>query len=426
MDMITIDSNTHNSKMLSVVWIFALCLMVSVIDIEASTTTTIVTTSSTTTTTTRAEPSSDIPEREAQSCPPLVSPTCPSVTHEVTVPQSDLSFPKQSEALELTIEPAVIKEGVTGQLDITCKFAAGARADGARVASLSIFRTRGEAPNIGKQEVASMNPVAKGNTTSGNMTISRRFNSTGENHVHVSIKSPSERDAGSYKCVAFGADLYKDSFLVHKTVKVAIHGEELSPPPPSTQTSERTMADKPSDQSGRIDGITQQLQKMASSIDDAMHTLEAMEHFKMTLQSRLDNIRDSLFLIVNLPNSRFLLSNYEFTHAKVAQATCELYGGHLAEIDNSAEFKMLDRFLTGVGKHSIDGVLVGGTDEVKEGVWEKRNQNAYVIWGQGSPTNDATKNCIVLLKSDGWKMSDQPCSRTEILTRFLCKVPQKN
>ncbi|CAL1527239.1 unnamed protein product [Lymnaea stagnalis] len=109
-----------------------------------------------------------------------------------------------------------------------------------------------------------------------------------------------------------------------------------------------------------------------------------------------------------------------------AQATCEVYGGYLAEVNNATEFQFVQEFLKTTTV--LTGVFISGTDAAKEGqwVWPRLQQPVgFIDWAPGQPDNWGTyANCLILWRDKNWKMDDTDCYLQNGLTRFLCEIPE--
>lgn len=108
-----------------------------------------------------------------------------------------------------------------------------------------------------------------------------------------------------------------------------------------------------------------------------------------------------------------------------AQASCQEYGGYLAEIDDEDELDFLRRFLSSY-KYLI-GVWISGSDEQVEGHWvSSRNNNAlkYLKWGSSEPDQGRSQNCLNLWAGYNWFMGSYFCSliRPELDTAYLCEI----
>lgn len=103
-----------------------------------------------------------------------------------------------------------------------------------------------------------------------------------------------------------------------------------------------------------------------------------------------------------------------------------MYGGYLAEMDNSEEMTFIRNFLKGLtGKLHGEAILIGGSDEGHEGTWKSTDNNltmAYFEFGSGYPYNADPYNCLYLLPGLDWKMTDYPCITNYGNPRFLCEM----
>merc|ERR1712192_302694 len=106
---------------------------------------------------------------------------------------------------------------------------------------------------------------------------------------------------------------------------------------------------------------------------------------------------------VNICSSEYLFSETK-TSWNDAYGECELYGGHLAQIDSLPEnFCLLDYAHT-AGLPSAD-YFHSSNDIESEGVW-RQFDGGFLSWTPwwgpgGFPTGGKAKNCVVVSLSDG-------------------------
>ena len=72
----------------------------------------------------------------------------------------------------------------------------------------------------------------------------------------------------------------------------------------------------------------------------------------------------------------------------VAKKRCEMMGGHLARIENTAENQFITRLSVKFPNHT--GMWIDGSDVAREGVWRFSNNAPmkYTNWGSGEPNNE--------------------------------------
>ncbi|XP_055860169.1 uncharacterized protein LOC106051156 [Biomphalaria glabrata] len=416
-----------------------LCLIVCIVcfstDLEATTTTTIVKMSSTTTTTT----SDQQPSLGSDSL------TCSSAgsAGDSQLPSQPVMHTKQNELMQINADPVVIQEGIS-QLTVNCTFTTDLKAEVATVMMMGLYRIRDQAPNYGKQEIAIVTRQKANDDVVGNLSVVRKFNVSGQYFLSISVRNPASKDAGIYKCSLIGSDTSKEPFIATATIPVAMFGDSSSllpsiqAPLPDKKSTEGIMSDKPADFSKPLEEINSQLQALKSAVETVTQNVSALEKFRQNVEIRLTNMKLSMFMEIVDIKTNYYISLFDFSHVKVAQATCELFGGYLAEIDSLEEFELVVSLVSGVfgllGEESTlpsdvtEGVLIGGTDEDVEGQWRTRfspKNLPYIVWSSDSPSKDTSKNCLVMRKNAEWKMTDQPCQNPKSPTKFVCEVPNK-
>ncbi|KAK0061924.1 fucolectin-7, partial [Biomphalaria pfeifferi] len=145
------------------------------------------------------------------------------------------------------------------------------------------------------------------------------------------------------------------------------------------------------------------------------------------LKSRFDSSKLWLFKRSDVyKGRRYYLSQQDpISRSEEAMATCVLYGGYLAEIEDMDEFNFIKIF---VQKFSgIRLILIGATNYAEQEVWRYRTNNTLVP----SFLNQSRKwgtyaNCLYLLDDLGWLAVDDLCFYTyaPYPTRYLCEIPE--
>ncbi|KAK6980416.1 hypothetical protein BgiMline_021429 [Biomphalaria glabrata] len=145
------------------------------------------------------------------------------------------------------------------------------------------------------------------------------------------------------------------------------------------------------------------------------------------LRSRLESSKRWLFQRSDVyKGRRYYLSQQDpISRSEEAMATCALYGGYLAEIQDLDEFNFIAAFIKKFSGFRL--VLIGATDNAEEEVWRYRTTNELVPsfliksrkWG-------TERNCLYLFNDPGWLAVDDLCYYTipDYPTRFLCEIPE--
>ncbi|XP_059146625.1 uncharacterized protein LOC131934582 [Physella acuta] len=150
------------------------------------------------------------------------------------------------------------------------------------------------------------------------------------------------------------------------------------------------------------------------------------EEFRITLKSRLEIIKKSLFTISTpFEGRRYYLSyNLKILQVESAEAMCALFGGYLVEIDTADEHVFITQFLT--ANATFDRVLTGIMSEGTSHVWMNRHSNTtaqHLHWFNGYPKLGDKANCVYLWHSD-WEMYNAMCdmAMNDFLGAYLCEV----
>lgn len=110
-----------------------------------------------------------------------------------------------------------------------------------------------------------------------------------------------------------------------------------------------------------------------------------------------------------------------------ARATCELFGAHLADINDYNEWNFVKTFSISLGDVRI--VMIDGTDEGHETHWVSTHLGSnltYFNWQSGSPAMDTLRNCLYMYRDAGWQMQGNICTfdAAGYMPRYLCKFKE--
>ncbi|CAL1545643.1 unnamed protein product [Lymnaea stagnalis] len=427
-------------------WMSLIFLMSCVPVASAVTSTTVVTSSTTTTTTTTDEGSPPQPSAtKAPSCQlPSAATAGPGIHGGATEKPPGNDAPAEEDtALQFTVEPRAVEEGRTPRLEIRCTFSPKPTEPLSRVMMLSLFRIRDKEPYVGRFEIETVNLRTGTNVSKELFSIYGKADPKGLSYLNYTINNPQEADTGTYLCTFIGLSTSKYPVFLKKSIRVAtLHdsgvfttpsrGEASTTPGTKTNLSPSgqnlEMADESKVASAGIDELTRDLNRVSAALQNLTEKLATVEKAQVKFDRRMDSARHSLFgFPIEQPLKHYYLSNYEFQYSLVAQATCEIFGGYLAELRDYTELKVLQNLIP-LKNPKVDAVLIGGTDEAEEGKWKTRfsfNNPEYFEWGEGEPSQNRSRNCLVLSRGHGWRMGDYPCHNTESKTLFLCEVPVK-
>ncbi|CAL1546027.1 unnamed protein product [Lymnaea stagnalis] len=314
-----------------------------------------------------------------------------------------LIFSYSATGLQFDVQPTKIEIGLSTRFDIVCSFNHGTDNEMSSLVSLIVSRSK-DTTNVGYRELASIDAFS-GRVTDlvqGNATLSGAVNNMGVSYLRLEWKFPDDEVSGLYRCVANGIDETGHPISVMST---------------SLVTSE-------------IPGTRQLVQVVRNVLLNMDYALENM-CISGCWQSRLEQMRKARFEISSLYNGhRYLLSKTaNLASVAVAQESCELYGGYLAEIDDDFELLFVQNFTKSAPGIDYTMVLIGGTDYGHKNHWvfDRNLRNVtYTKWIAGRPSTTANYNCIYLA-APTWAMSDYICfevTRT-YNTRYICEVPEE-
>ncbi|CAL1530128.1 unnamed protein product [Lymnaea stagnalis] len=304
-------------------------------------------------------------------------------------------------ALQFTAHPTMIHFGFTPSLDLRCSFTQGGNTGIISLVSMFISRSR-DTHNIDYQEIASVNSFTGNlsNVAHGNATVSGFISNLGESYLSMHWTSPDDQEAGLYNCVANGVDGTGHPISVMSTSQV---------------TSE-------------VPSIIQMVQEILN-LKVNMNNALGNNCTSGSWQTRLELMKNARFEISSLyKGRRYLLSKIaDFVSAPVAQESCELYGGYLAEIEDDDELQFVQNFFKTRSKIDFKFVLIGGTDEGHENVWVYQRDGramTYTKWALGEPVGGVTNNCLFLGSERNWLMAASPCLVLveDYNPRYLCEV----
>lgn len=237
-----------------------------------------------------------------------------------------------------------------------------------------------------------------------NVKPSGRIYTEDEDDSYLSLKFrfPMGNQAGTYKCMATGLNSIGNNIAI----------EDYAVVTSSVPTSDALLT-----KIGELDTRAQQAEEMHQSDLDR-------------LNRKLSIMKDVLFSDTFVYNGNsYYLSRVHFSTDQEATASCSVFGGYLAEIDDEAEFNAIaDHFVQTIGTNlagGVQGVVVSGTDEVREGTWLYQfsgTQLTYTHWFGDEPNDGRRYNCLALWKANNYRMTDFPCLNTDYNALYLCET----
>ncbi|CAL1527811.1 unnamed protein product [Lymnaea stagnalis] len=309
----------------------------------------------------------------------------------------------------LEVEPKILLPS-TKSLVVNCSLP---HASFPRLASLiSLIISRGNAERgVTKYESLAVINAVTGNilVQSGQAAGNGVINNKGDSFISLSFKYPTAAMSGDYSCEANGMDLSWRPITLMKTSKV-----------PSVNFTVDMLAEQLRNLNIKFDEKSKEFQ---SNLENSNQSLsEFIDDWKR----RIEESRRWFFKISNVyQGRRYYLSQQDpITRSESAMATCVMYGGYLAEIDDVGERDFVKRFIRELSGFRL--VLIGGTDEAQEEVWVYRHSKKLVpSWLVKSRRYGNLRNCLFLYDIDGWDAIDEACYYTtpSYITRFLCEIP---
>ncbi|CAL1546028.1 unnamed protein product [Lymnaea stagnalis] len=313
-----------------------------------------------------------------------------------------MSLSSSATGLQFNVQPTRIEFGLSKRFYLNCSFNHGTDPEMSSLVSLFISRSK-DTTIVDFHEIASINTFS-GSVSDielDNATFSGVINNLGVSFISMEWKFPDEDVSGVYKCVANGVDGTGHPISVMSTSLVT---SEI----PDTKD------------------LVQVVRNLMINMDYALENT----CISGCWQRRLEQMMKARFEISLYKGHRYLLSKIaNIASVAVAQESCELYGGYLAEIDDENEWLFVHSFIKST-KVDYRLVLIGGMDEGHTNHWvfQRTGRNVtYTKWGSGRPfVGYITYNCLYLFGDIDWFMVDFVCFETDrtYSTRYLCELPE--
>ncbi|KAH9490799.1 hypothetical protein Btru_043822 [Bulinus truncatus] len=319
-------------------------------------------------------------------------------------------------ALVIEVQPSRIQPGLTKDLIVNCSITDNKIPQMLKILSLILSRETPDVDDYEELVVLKYNRFNNSTVTDSKLPDgSSSIN--GASYISLTWPHPTYRDASKYKCEAQGI-----STLFSKLTATAYAS---------------VISDEPD-----IKALVQEIYELRK---ETYQTREYLEELKdkyghlnnifinsvTALQNQRDISKEFLFYAsAPYKGKRYYLSKQQVTfQLGIAQSTCALYGGYLAEIDNSEEFLFVRNFLNNFT--IAMSVFVGLTDLGHEGVWSSihsKHDPIFVPWYTGEPNNGLGYDCAYMERSYEWRYADLPCYHIDTSSstpRYLCEMEEE-
>ncbi|KAH9499327.1 hypothetical protein Btru_003753 [Bulinus truncatus] len=307
----------------------------------------------------------------------------------------------------LTATPSQIINNSTNSFLVNCTFQTGIDPSLTSLTSLTISRSV-DASNLQYQVLASVDSfnVITNSASGENLTSSGTIDNTGLSYLSLTWDNPFRIKSGVYKCDANGLHTSGQPLTLSTTINVTGVNSE-------------------------IDSLKEELIQLKNYVDSLEAKIEKLNvtgsDFMTIWVQRLNNVQETLFETSEVYNgSQYYLYKDSPSHIPgVAQATCEIYGGNLAEIQDSDEYDYIINFIEQFTW--VRFLLVGGSQYGEAGNWVYPHSNAsveYFRWAEAYPFYKMAYDCLVLWDVYNWNMTNLLCStdQTQWPIYYLCEV----
>ncbi|KAH9499329.1 hypothetical protein Btru_003755 [Bulinus truncatus] len=300
--------------------------------------------------------------------------------------------------VSLDVSPTNIKLGLTTQLDVNCTVPYDPSGN-VYVTLIMLYHSADTIePNF--TEVAGIDFISQLPTlyVNNSATINGHIYDNDTSYLSLQWEYPMLNETGRYRC---DVSLLQEDNDLFSTVEATVTYE------------------KPDN-----DDLFAELDKLRDFLQTAFRNVTDV------WEKRLEDAMTAVFDVSALVDGRmYLLSKYSNMSLHQTEAMCRFQGGYLAEIDDQQELDSVKDFFNSLYISNDTYVVIGGSDEVKEGEWRYKQSGktlTYIKWAPGHPSN-ATNNdldCLAIDMGTDLTMVDTPCSRSNqnFRSRFLCEI----
>ncbi|KAI8796289.1 cytochrome P450 2J3, partial [Biomphalaria glabrata] len=295
--------------------------------------------------------------------------------------------------LRLDIFPPKIDPGVTDSLLINCSLPSTKLSGMMTLSSLTLFKSFDNDSQLIELCSVSSNTGYKDHNA-GDGTGNGVINSKDGSYLSLIWLFPNQHMIGHYKCQADGISRAWKKITV--TSRASVSGHDMS-----------------------VSNLSDQLRLVQ---------LENVRN-KNLIEQFIESITKHETILEEIKRRHYYLTKELVTFtATSAQATCQLYGGYLAEIDSSEELHCVKTFVNRYNKFNT--VWISGSDEDIEGLWIHPRTKAtikYFNWPPSEPDGGRSQNCLCLPRSYNWLISSGGCIAQDLglSLAYLCEVNEK-
>ncbi|KAK6965855.1 C-type lectin domain family 3 member A-like isoform X2 [Biomphalaria glabrata] len=309
------------------------------------------------------------------------------------------------QCLQLTTSPRVILQDATDKLVVNCTYDTGSDSSLTSLTSLTVSRLS-NLSSFQYQVLSSVDSFTGVTTSQENLTSAGLIDNTGQSYLTLTWNNPLTITQGDYKCDAIGLNSAGQPLTLSSTVNVT-------------------------DVSSEIDHLKAEIVQLRNTIgylETQFQTLfRNTSSFMSTWSERINGAQKTLFETSEIYNGSqyYLYKDSPSLIPLVAEATCQIYGGHLAELQTSDEYDYVISFIENFSW--VRFLLVGGSQYGEAGNWVYPHSNEslhYFRWAEAFPFYNMAHDCLILWDVYNWNMTNQLCTmdQSQWPIYYLCEV----
>ncbi|KAH9496561.1 hypothetical protein Btru_017333 [Bulinus truncatus] len=312
-------------------------------------------------------------------------------------------IPPTAGLFDVWLAPSRLQYGLTENFYVNCTFERGPDTNMSDIMILTILRRTQYDTDF--KILATIDGSAGGHVTvvtTDDVKTAALVDPNDVSFISLSWRFPTELQSGTYKCQARGFNSQNGLVVLEDTTAATGGFPE-----------------------------TDLLVNKIVEMDVAARQREELMNYELEkLERRLSILKNVLFSASYTFNGKtYYLSRVHYSTEDEAIASCSVFGGYLAEINNADEFYALVSHLqqtvgSTVGG-AIDAVVVGGSDETREGHWVFQYSGRPVMftdWVPGEPNDGTLYNCLALWRMGNYRMTDFPCVNAAYKALYVCET----